>query len=227
MSGKWQFVIDTNQYAGNFEREMCAYITGCIGDCEVGEEFAELARKELSEDQLEAFDSAIINVPDEHGCARPVEIVPNPNWWNDGNGNHWRKEDKDFEKHKAAYIKTEIETNEGYMSTPKLAIRSLKAGKPYSNWTIPAAKKEIKRLEEDIEQAKKIKKLKHYEAYNSVGIWFAEEPPKAMISLMKERAAKFAVAKREYDYQWEKKFKLTIEGFRLIRHRKSEEIMAI
>ncbi len=29
------FVIDTDTYAGNFEREMCAYVTGQIGECEV------------------------------------------------------------------------------------------------------------------------------------------------------------------------------------------------
>jgi hypothetical protein len=32
------FIIDTEQYAGNFEREMCAYCTGILGDCEVGED---------------------------------------------------------------------------------------------------------------------------------------------------------------------------------------------
>lgn len=32
-------VIDTDAYAGNFERELCAYLTGQIGDCKVGEEF--------------------------------------------------------------------------------------------------------------------------------------------------------------------------------------------
>lgn len=32
-------VIDTDAYAGNFERELCAYLTGQIGDCNVGSEF--------------------------------------------------------------------------------------------------------------------------------------------------------------------------------------------
>lgn len=35
------FIIDTDSYSGNFEREMCAYITGHIGDCLVGFEEAE------------------------------------------------------------------------------------------------------------------------------------------------------------------------------------------
>lgn len=31
-------IIETDSYAGNFEREMCAYVVGHIGDCEVGED---------------------------------------------------------------------------------------------------------------------------------------------------------------------------------------------
>ncbi len=34
------FVIDTDTYAGSFEREICAYVTGQIGECEVGKEEA-------------------------------------------------------------------------------------------------------------------------------------------------------------------------------------------
>lgn len=32
-------IIDTNAYAGNFERELCAYLTGQIAECYVGREF--------------------------------------------------------------------------------------------------------------------------------------------------------------------------------------------
>ena len=36
----WGFIIDTDQYAGNFERELCAWTTGQIGECEVGKEYS-------------------------------------------------------------------------------------------------------------------------------------------------------------------------------------------
>ena len=29
-------VVKTNSYAGDFEREYCAYVTGQVGECEVG-----------------------------------------------------------------------------------------------------------------------------------------------------------------------------------------------
>ena len=71
------FVIDTNSYAGNFEREMTAYLTGIIGECEVGEEFVE-------DEVTEKFDQYILQVPDDHGCYRPttIWIEPTTNQYN-------------------------------------------------------------------------------------------------------------------------------------------------
>lgn len=37
----YQLLVKTNCYAGNFERELCAFMTGQVGDCEVGDEFVE------------------------------------------------------------------------------------------------------------------------------------------------------------------------------------------
>lgn len=58
------FLIDTDSYAGNFERQMRAHITGHVGECEVGEEFVD---DEISNKFLNVMD-----IPDEHGCLRPV-----------------------------------------------------------------------------------------------------------------------------------------------------------
>lgn len=71
------FVIDTDQYAGNFERDMCAWITGRIGECEVGREFAELASKELSKETDRWFDMNSIRLCDD-GCWRPCSTFRTP-----------------------------------------------------------------------------------------------------------------------------------------------------
>lgn len=98
------FVVDTNEYAGNFERHLCAYVTGRIGDCEVGDELIEIFEKEVG-DPDEFFDF-IESEPDEHGCRRPVTIVPTPGWFNDGRGGQFR----DGEENKAQeYKKTNKE----------------------------------------------------------------------------------------------------------------------
>jgi len=65
------FVIDTDSYAGNFEREMTAHITGVTGECEVGEEYV---------DEDFPFDGAdnVMQVPDDNGCCRPTTCWKEP-----------------------------------------------------------------------------------------------------------------------------------------------------
>jgi len=81
------FVVDTNCYAGNFERELCAYMTGEVGDCGVGDAEAACAKKEaatlLKKYNLEEL---VVSVPDENGCCRPAVLVPNSKYGNDGMG---------------------------------------------------------------------------------------------------------------------------------------------
>jgi hypothetical protein len=69
-------VIDTNQYAGNFERQMCAFITGQIGDCGVGAELARKAEKELRHGGW--FEGNIASEIDDHGNFRPTSMWPSP-----------------------------------------------------------------------------------------------------------------------------------------------------
>ncbi len=58
------FEIETDKYAGNFEREMCAYVTGIVGECEVG-------KKYVDENIEDKFEDMVKQVPDEHACYRP------------------------------------------------------------------------------------------------------------------------------------------------------------
>ena len=74
----WIFVIDTDEYAGNFEREMTAYITGCVGDCGVGEEMKKLYEKEFGVNEYEdsIFSDLLEHRPNEYGCCRPCSMWP-------------------------------------------------------------------------------------------------------------------------------------------------------
>lgn len=74
METKYIFIIDTNEYAGNFERDMCAFCTGMIGDCEVGKEESEKFIKEESQDIYDDLNEIIEKRPDDHGCCRPTSI---------------------------------------------------------------------------------------------------------------------------------------------------------
>ena len=90
------FVIDTTDYAGNFSREVVAHMTGQYGQCEVGKDIAENARRELvsspnGDGVLIWCGFYIVKRTDAHGCHRPAAIVPTPGWFNDGLGNHWQE----------------------------------------------------------------------------------------------------------------------------------------
>lgn len=91
---KQYLVIDTDSYSGNFERQMCAYITGRIGECDVGEKEARIAKSEIDSDILGWFNLNILSEPDDNGCYRPVKIYPTPGFYNDGRGKHYKISEK-------------------------------------------------------------------------------------------------------------------------------------
>jgi hypothetical protein len=66
-TAKYAVLIKTNKYAGNFEREMCAHVTGHIGECEVG-------KKYVDKNIAKLFENVIGNEADDHGCYRPVTL---------------------------------------------------------------------------------------------------------------------------------------------------------
>lgn len=77
MTKAYVLVIDTNKYAGNFERDMTAFITGQVGECEVGEETAEQVPADVK--KVFEFDeeSVLDQRADDHGCHRPTAIWQN------------------------------------------------------------------------------------------------------------------------------------------------------
>jgi hypothetical protein len=105
-------VIDTTEYAGNFEREMVAFVTGLVGECGVGGEAAEVARGELSPEALQWFDEHVEFISDEHGCARPANLAPTPGWYNNGTGTHRRLKNPKTKPKYAAYLSVSMVVSE-------------------------------------------------------------------------------------------------------------------
>lgn len=71
-------IIKTNKYTGNFERQLCAYITGSVGECLVGSEEAQDYNAWAEEQDLDfnLCDYTVL-VPDDKGCHRPVSMYQN------------------------------------------------------------------------------------------------------------------------------------------------------
>lgn len=88
MNSSFTFIIDTENYAGNFERKMCAFCTGQIGECEVGENEADRFNEEV---EGNPFEDKVYSRPDDNGCRRPVAILETPGWFNNGFGGRFKE----------------------------------------------------------------------------------------------------------------------------------------
>jgi hypothetical protein len=196
------FVIDTEQYAGNFERQMCAYITGQIGECGVGQEEAVQYKKETHKQPLDFIENRV-DGSDDCPCMRPVNIYPTPGWFNHGDGGHF----KDGQEAEALvdYRKAAKEITGGYIKQAKR-----------SYWSEADKKSEIKRYEKKINDAMKLKKVHKWPAYLSVAIFCSRKPTDKEIDFMKERAKKFAAIS-----------KIKVTGFRLVEEKIESEATAI
>lgn len=181
------FVVDTENYAGNFERQLTAYVTGVTGECGVGDEESALFQDEHP-DRVEEFQNIVDQVPDENGCHRPTSIYPTPGWFNDGVGNEWREEQAGSPEVLAKYEETLRER--GYILVPTLRERGY----------------------EDVEE----REPGHYPAYKSVAIYFHERPSQELVEFMIRRVRKFneeATAKKLSKYTPSCK----VTGYRLVQ----------
>ena len=111
MSKLFKIVVDTEQYSGNFEREMCAYVTGQIGECGVERDWAIAYSDSIK--HIDWWEDHIVNRPDdrEHPCYRPAAIYPTLGWSNNGSGKH-SKISKDGKVKYPAYLSVAIFTNQ-------------------------------------------------------------------------------------------------------------------
>ena len=92
------FAIDTTDYSGNFEREMCAFVTGQVGECGVGDQFIDEALDEICEKSNDAYnwlnDHTVQEADDaDSPCYRPCSIWPTPGRVNNGSGGHFNEAD--------------------------------------------------------------------------------------------------------------------------------------
>ena len=76
-------LVNTNMYAGNFERAMTAYCTGAVGECGVGHKEAKLFEEEVDQEIQDLFEDALEHAADDRGCYRPCTM------WDTSNKNDW------------------------------------------------------------------------------------------------------------------------------------------
>ncbi len=78
--------IDTDEHPGNFEREMAAFMTGYPDGWGVGEEEAEITKREEPA-LVKSLESLLGDAPGEREGMASADIFPNPRYGDDGEGN--------------------------------------------------------------------------------------------------------------------------------------------
>jgi hypothetical protein len=180
-----KIIVDTNKYSGNFEREMCAFATAQIGECEVGIEEIDATHTFAA-----WWEKHIQQVQD--GCWRPVAIAPTPGFINDGMGGHYEDTPENQELALAAAVQKMIDyyASQRKMVETRLQERNFEEGNGRGGWTEEACLRTLKSQDEHIEQIKNKKTV--YPAYQSIEIVVNEMPPDFIMTDFEQRVHQFA-----------------------------------
>ena len=182
------FVVDTEDYSGNFERDLLACLTGIDYEYyhKTGVALRDQALKEIPKEMLEYIHKHLvwdIYDPGDDGFHRcPAHIWPTPRWFNNGHGGHFREGDE---------VAALAHRNEQYEKHKKQI-----GHYPGHDITQPSDP------------------LQKYPCYQSVAILFDEVPPTEIMNMMKKRAADFGPA---HVGLLGDPAPVTIAGFRLLK----------
>jgi len=205
------FVIDTDDYAGNFERPLVAFVTGVVGECGVGKKQAAQAREEFEQTpEGEAlaswFDENVTQVPDHTGCHRPAAIFATPGWFNDGMGGHYPLSMLGSDVVREAHAKAHREYYEPHRQRAiKMRDAEIANGNSAARW-----EREIAGYDQSIKEAIKRGPGNH-PCYKSVIVYLSEDPPTWVVDAMKARANVYCGKKG-----------IAITGFRIAMIEKTE-----
>lgn len=188
-----KFIIDTDSYSGNFEREICAYITGHLRECGIGSKMVE-------DDIKSKFEKYIEYVLDDRETNTPVDIYPTPGYGNNGLGYNGDGTPESYKIAKEKYI--EYITNDN-LKKAKYRVEFYEK----TNYDPVRERSEVERIEKEIEElkARDESTFLPYPSYQSVCIYFKDDTPYDIIELAKERAQEYV----------DLKSKIIISGFRI------------
>jgi hypothetical protein len=218
MAARWQdgetmesfiFCVDTDSYAGQFERPMCAYMTGRLRDCGVGAGEAALADAELDEKTHSWFGDYIRREVDDWNCMTPVSIVPTSGLFCAG-GVVFRDLDADPIAVRAA---ADRQTHQLCDEAVAVIAGHLAAGRLTLERATASTAMEMRIRDNALTQP-----LRKHPVYYSVGIFLKIAPPIEIVKVLQERAYRFAnmyTATRAARYG--ETTTLTVTGFRLLQ----------
>lgn len=198
----YALVIDTDQYSGNFEREMTSYCTNMAFPR--GEEYITDEVEHAAWWKANAAEWT----EDSDRYPEACSIWPTPGILNNGMG--WHYEDTP-ENRELAAIKSR-ESQIAYHARQKAEVEErLRTGNFEGSWTQEACERTLKSIETSIANAGR---FVAWPAYESVAIYCSEIPPAEVIAEVRERAEKFGPV-FALTYRGSKA-KITVKGIRLV-----------
>lgn len=188
ISSPWIIVIHTEQYSGNFERQLCAFLTGQTGQCGVGQEIANEVQSEIQ--FLDWWQKHIVLCWDEKKiCKRPVSTWPNPKWFNNGFGKYYPNDPFYDQKALDEAIASFKESRKSQITMIQKRLEQQQFETEPYGFTQQNCEKTLFHYEQELQ---KIQTLTKYPAYLSVAIFVDEKPSKAVLNELKKRALFFA-----------------------------------
>lgn len=171
-----KFIIDTNSYSGNFEREMAGYTVGHINEFDTSGD----------EEMFETFEDYVEEIEDERGSMTVVEICTTPGFGNNGLGYNGDGSPDSYKIAKERYIAYITDNNLKKAEARVEFYKDTHYDPVYEKSEVVRIKKEIEELEARDEST-----FLPYPAYQSVCIYLKDETPDELIELAKQRAQEF------------------------------------
>ncbi len=168
MSATFCFIIDTDHFAGDFDRQLCGYLTGVVGDCGIGTKAAELFRADTIKYAVD-YDKYLGSFIEPDTIMRPVTITPTPGRFNNGLGGHFEtgEEEKALKDYKSRC--------QQLIDLPDMCRESTRLHTYLADWA------------DELES----NDLKKWPAYESVAILFRKKPTSDMIRQKSTRTHRF------------------------------------
>lgn len=200
-------VIDTEQYTGNFVRDICTYVTGQSLGCRTDD--AVLARALPFIEHLSWWNANAVCVTEDGRERGYSDIFTTPGWINLEGGH--RRDDTDTYTARLAVHK---KRHEHAISIFRKKLEDQEFGGPgqKSKSELEAS---IREREHQIASLGAERKGKVCPAYLSVALFVRELPPEPVLTELVQRAHKFAEDYKEICPQQWQRTPIKISGFRL------------
>lgn len=189
-----RLIIDTDSYAGNFERQSVAYATGLVGDCNVGDKEAASCDGVVPDDVLVWWEDHGVQLPDDNGCCRPAAIHPTPGFFNNGMGGNFPS----TEAGRAEALIKLRESTAQYVAQQLARLDKVDPSKPEyqrGNWTLEAVAREKQQYQDKLDAVMAQTSVTEYPAYMSVAVTVDEVPSQAILDLFVARMTEYLATK--------------------------------